>query len=110
MDYLYNSTAWAVATVASATERKGKENKVRKWARALKQTSETNNDPDQDQNQATTTLPHESTTMLQFATTTTAHGSMLMEHVQHQQFENGHDEFPNHFSNSDSECKYIQYM
>jgi len=57
----------------------------------------TNNDPDQDQDQATTTLSHASTTMFQFAMTTTEHGSTLMEHVQHQQFENGLDEFSNQF-------------
>ena len=62
----------------------------------------TNNDDDQHHDQATTTLSDGGTTMFQFATTTTDHGSTLMEHVQHQQFENGHDEFPNHFSNSDS--------
>ena len=66
----------------------------------------TNNDPDQDQDQATTTLSHVGTTMFQFATTTTDHGrdhgSTLMEDVQHQPFENGHDEFPDHSSNSES--------
>ena len=62
---------------------------------------QTNNDDDQDQDQATTTLPHDGTTMFQFATTTTDHGSMLMEHVQHQPFENRHHEFPNQSSNSE---------
>ena len=62
----------------------------------------TNNDDDQDQDQATTTLSHVGTTMFQFATTTTDHGSTLMEDVQHQPFENGHDEFPDHSSNSES--------
>ena len=63
---------------------------------------QTNNDDDQDQDQATTTLSHNATTMFQFATTTTDHESPLMEHVQHQPFENGLDEFPNHSSNSES--------
>ena len=40
--------------------------------------------------------------MFQFAMTTTDHGSPLMEHVQDQPFENGHDEFPNQFSNSET--------
>ena len=56
--------------------------------------------------QATTTLPHNSTTMSQFTTTATDHGSTggstLTEHVQHQPFENSHDEFPNDSSNSKS--------
>ena len=59
----------------------------------------TNNDDDQDQDQATTTLSHVGKTMF---LTTTDHGSPLMEHVQHQPFENGLDEFPNHSSNSES--------
>ena len=63
---------------------------------------QTNNNDDQDQDQATTTLSHNGTTMFQFAMTTTEHGSPLMEHVQHQPFENGLDEFPNHSSNSES--------
>ena len=63
---------------------------------------QTNNDQDQHQDQATTTLAHVGTTMFQFATTTTDHGSPLMEHVPHQPFENGLDEFPNHSSNSES--------
>ena len=62
----------------------------------------TNDDDNQDHDQATTNLSHDDTTMFQFATTTTDHGSTLMEHVPHQPFENGHDEFPNHFSNSES--------
>ena len=62
----------------------------------------TNDDPDQDQDQATNTLPHAGTTMFQFAMTTTDHGSTLMEDVPHQQFENGLDEFPDHSSNSES--------
>ena len=57
------------------------------------------NDDDQDQDQATTALAHD---MFQFTTTTTDHGSPLMEHVQHQPFENGLDEFPNHSSNSET--------
>ena len=57
---------------------------------------------DQDQDQATTTLAHVGKTMFQFAMTTTDHGSTLMEHVQDQPFENGHDEFPNQFSNSET--------
>ena len=57
---------------------------------------------DQDQDQATTTLAHDGTTMFQFTTTTTEHGSMPMEHVQHQPFKNGHNEFPNNSSNSES--------
>ena len=63
---------------------------------------QTNNDDDQDQDQATTTLAHVGKTMFQFAMTTTDHGSTLMEHVQNQPFENGHDEFPNQFSNSET--------
>ena len=55
------------------------------------------NNPDQDQDQATTTLSHVDTTMSQFTMTTTDHGSALVEHVQHQPFENGHNEFPNEF-------------
>ena len=62
----------------------------------------TNDDDNQDHDQATTNLSHDDTTMFQFATTTTDHGSTLMEHVPHQPFENGHDEFPYHFSNSES--------
>ena len=56
----------------------------------------TNDDPDQDQDQATTTLSHAGTTMFQSATTTTEHGSTLMDNVQDQPFENSHDEFTNH--------------
>ena len=68
----------------------------------------TNNDDDDDQDQATSTLAHDGTTMFQFATTTTDHGSTLMEHVPHQPFENSHDEFPNQFSNSEGGGDYLK--
>ena len=60
------------------------------------------NDQDQHLEQATTALAHDGKSMFQYTTTTTDHGSPLMEHVQHQPFENGLDEFPNHSSNSES--------
>lgn len=50
------------------------------------------NDGD-DHDQATTTLSHVGKTLFQSAMSMTDHGSMLMEHVEHQPFENGYDEF-----------------
>ena len=47
----------------------------------------------EDHDPPTTTLSHVGKTLFQSAMSMTENGSMLMEHVEHQPFENGYDEF-----------------
>ena len=65
----------------------------------------------EDHNPPTTTLSHVGKTLFQSAMSKTENGSMLMEHVEHQPFENGYDEFPDEFlksSNSELLLKKVR--